>query len=157
MGAKVILKWVSLVKERVFTNPTVHSWWYSTTRLEAGGTWTTITISMLPYTTNAYHRISPLHYNLVPLPINTIFSTTQLITPLSTIIICYLFSHLLFPDWTAIITICPRIYTTNPLFNQGNGLPRATAQLFFVGSQALVVVLLKGVCRTSPRWKIWKD
>ena len=48
----------------------------------------------------------------------------------------------------------PRIYTTNPLFNQGNGLPRATAQLFFVGSQALVVVLLKGVCRTSPRWKI---
>ena len=62
---------------------------------------------MLPYTTNAYHRISPLPYNLVPLPINTIFSTTQLITPLSTIIICYLFSHLLFPDWTAITTICP--------------------------------------------------
>ena len=38
----------------------IHSWRYSTTRLEAGRTWTTITTSMLSYTTNAYHRISPL-------------------------------------------------------------------------------------------------
>ena len=35
----------------------IHSWRYSTTRLEAGGTWTTITTSMLSYTTNAYHPI----------------------------------------------------------------------------------------------------
>jgi len=62
----------------------------------------------IPPTPTTVFPLSPHYtYTLVPLPIITIFSTTQLITSLSTIIICYLFLHFFFfPDWTAIITIC---------------------------------------------------
>ena len=91
----------------------VHSWRYSTTRLEAGGTWTTITTSMLSYTTNAYHRISPLptqhlHPRLSPHHYHLFHNSAHYFT------VNYYYYYLLFifallifsPDWTAIITIC---------------------------------------------------
>ena len=75
----------------------IYSWRYSTTSHEARGTWTIITTSMLSYTTNAYHRISPLPtLHLPPRPSPHHYHLFHNSAHYFTVIICHLFSHYLF-------------------------------------------------------------